>query len=266
MLGNWWKQRRRRKILARPFPAAWELVLHENFAIYRRLSTDERQRLNERSQIFVAEKYWEGCGGLVMTDEIRITIAAQACLLVLGLEHEFYDRLLSVLVYPTGYFADERRHLPAGVVSEETVLRLGEAWTSGPVILSWDDVLDGGRFPGNGRNVVFHEFAHVLDLDHSGPDGTPELADAERYRTWHEVMTAEYNRLRRRSERRQKTLLDPYGATDEAEFFAVATETFFERPLQLADQHPQLFPLLRDFFRQDPRRWAEGLREAPPLS
>ncbi|HUG89526.1 MAG TPA: M90 family metallopeptidase [Planctomycetaceae bacterium] len=255
MLTNWWKRRRRRKILARPFAAAWDAALRENFVLYGWLSDEERERLRRRSQVFMAEKYWEGCGGLVVSDEMKVTIAAQACLLVLGLEHEYYDRLLSVLVYPTGYFAEERRHLPAGVISEATEFRLGEAWTSGPVILSWDDVLAGGRFPRDGRNVVFHEFAHVLDLDHSGPDGTPELASAEQYRTWHEVMTAEYNRLRRQSERRQRTVLDPYGATDEAEFFAVATEAFFERPQQLLEQHPQLYGLLREFYRQEPVRW-----------
>jgi Mlc titration factor MtfA (ptsG expression regulator) len=135
------------------------------------------------------------------------------------------------------------------------VLRLGEAWTSGPVVLSWDDVLAGGRFPQDGRNVVFHEFAHVLDLTHSGPDGTPELADAAQYRTWHEVMTAEFERLRRQSERRQKTVLDPYGATDAAEFFAVATEAFFERPRHLSNEHPRLYELLRDFYRQEPLQW-----------
>ena len=256
ILLSWWKRRRRRKLLAQPFPAEWEAVLRENFTLYARLSDDERRRLHGRAQIFIAEKYWEGCGGLVITDEIKVTIAAQASLLVLGMEREYYDRLLSVLVYPTGYFADERRQLPIGIVSEETVLRLGEAWTSGPVVLSWDDVLAGGRFPQDGRNVVFHEFAHVLDLTHSGPDGTPELADAAQYRTWHDVMTAEFERLRRQSERRQKTVLDPYGATDAAEFFAVATEAFFERPRHLADEHPRLYELLRDFYRQEPLQWS----------
>jgi Mlc titration factor MtfA (ptsG expression regulator) len=255
ILLSWWKRRRRRKLLAQPFPPEWDAVLRENFALYARLGDDERRRLQGRTQIFIAEKYWEGCGGLVITDEIKVTIAAQACLLVLGIEPEYYDRLLSVLVYPTGYFADERRQLPTGIVSEETVLRLGEAWTSGPVVLSWDDVLAGGRFPQDGRNVVFHEFAHVLDLTHSGPDGTPELADAAQYRTWHDVMTAEFERLRRQSERRQKTVLDPYGATDAAEFFAVATEAFFERPRHLADEHPRLYELLRDFYRQEPLQW-----------
>jgi Mlc titration factor MtfA (ptsG expression regulator) len=255
MLLSWWKRRRRRKLLNLPFPAGWDHVLRENFALYGRLTDDERRRLQDRSRIFTAEKYWEGCGGLVVTDEIKITIAAQACLLVLGQEREHYDRLLSVLVYPTGYFADEQRQLPVGVVSEETVLRLGEAWASGPVILSWDDVLAGGRFPQDGRNVVFHEFAHVLDLTHSGPDGTPALTDAEQYRTWHDVMSFEFERLRRQAERRQKTVLDPYGATDAAEFFAVATEAFFGRPQPLAEQHPRLFELLRSFYGQDPRDW-----------
>lgn len=226
-----------------------------NFALYERLSHDERDELRRRVQVFVAEKFWEGCGGLVVTEEMQVTIAAQACLLVLGFPGEHFERLLTVLVYPSGYFAEDRRHLPGGIVSEELALRLGEAWTGGPVVLSWDDVLESGRDGDDGYNVVFHEFAHVLDMQNVTVDGTPPLPSEEQYRNWREVLAEEYNRHRRRSGWR-RTVLDPYGATDEGEFFAVATEAFFERPHGLEREHPRLFELLHSFYNQDPRLWS----------
>jgi MtfA peptidase len=257
MLLTWWRRRRRRRILARPFPEQWERWIERNFAQYRWLGDDERAKLRRCVQIFVAEKYWEGCGGLEMTDEIKVTIAAQACLLVLGFEEECFDRLLTVLVYPGDYFAKEVEQR-GGIVIEGMSWRLGEAWYGGPVILSWPHVLEGGRTPDNGTNVVFHEFAHVLDMLDQDFDGTPPLQNAEQYRTWQQVMTAEYEELVRQSERGRPTLLDEYGSTSEAEFFAVATECFFEQPRQMAARHPRLYELLGDFYRQDPAARAPG--------
>ena len=255
MIFSWLRQRRRKRLLARPFPAEWADILRQNVAVYCRLSADERARLGQRIQVFVAEKYWEGCNGLEITDEIKVTIAGQACLLVLGLDGEYFDRLVTVLVYPSEYVATETTHGPGGVVTESTDPRLGETWHRGPVILSWPSVLAGGRVADDGDNVVLHEFAHFLDTQDYGFDGTPPLEDSGQYRTWQEVMTAEYNQLVKRSRKGRPTLLDHYGAKNEAEFFAVATEHFFEQPIDMQTLHPQLYETLRLFYRQDPAAW-----------
>jgi hypothetical protein len=247
MIFDWLKDWRRERIRARPFPEAWLGHLRKNVAHYEYLSAAEQAKLRDDLRVFVAEKNWEGCGGLVMTDEIKVTIAAQACLLVLALEHKYYDRVLSVLVYPHAYRGGAREEW--GTRGEG---RSGEAWYRGPVVLAWDDVDYEGRHPREGHNVVFHEFAHQLDMLDGEINGTPPLSDAAQARRWHDVMTAEYRRLVAASERGRATLLDHYGATDEAEFFAVCTECFFDRPVEMRRQHPQLYDLLREFYRQDP--------------
>jgi Mlc titration factor MtfA (ptsG expression regulator) len=226
MLFSWLQRRRRAKILAKPFPPAWLTYLHQNAAHYQYLSETEQDRLRNDLRIFIAEKNWEGCAGLTITDEIKVTIAAQACLLVLGMEHNHYDRVLSILVYPSSYRAqsgDDSRD----AIYDERNARLGEAHYRGPVILSWEEVLKDGRQPARGHNLVFHEFAHQIDFLDGVVDGTPPLKDDAQARRWHDVMTDEYQGLIRESEIGKATLLDQYGTTNEAEFFAVATECFF---------------------------------------
>jgi Mlc titration factor MtfA (ptsG expression regulator) len=246
------RRRRRRRLMEQPLPAGWRDFLIANFTQYAWLTQAERARLDGLAQILVAEKNWEGCNGLVMTDEVRVTIAAQAALLVLGLDDEYYQPITSVLVYPGTYVARETRQQPGGVIVESDMARLGEAWEGGALVLAWPAVLESGRVPDDGFNVVFHEFAHVLDMKGHGFDGAPLLQSREQYRTWAEVMTAEYRRLIRLARRGRDTLLDPYGAVSEAEFFAVATECFFEQPLDLVAEHPAMYAIFRDFFRQDP--------------
>jgi Mlc titration factor MtfA (ptsG expression regulator)/Zn-finger nucleic acid-binding protein len=219
-------------------------------ASYAMLTETEQARLRDDLRVFVAEKTWEGCGGLTITDEIKVTIAAQACLLLLGIEHDYFSRVLSILVYPTTYRSAEGEIGSGGVV-HEGVGRLGEAWYGGPVVLSWESVQSGGQNARDGRNVVFHEFAHQLDFLDGWIDGTPPLHSPAQYRKWHEVMTAEYERLVKESGRNKVTLLDVYGATNPAEFFAVATECFFEKPVHMERQHPRLYDVLREYFRQD---------------
>ena len=257
MLFAWFRARRRRKLLSRPFPPAWMEHLKTNVWPYARLSEPEQSRLRDDLRIFVSEKYWEGCAGLTVTEEMQVTIAALACLLVLGHpDHQrHYPRVLSMLVYPSAYQAPQQRVGRDGVVHEGEEVRLGEAWYRGPVILAWDEVLAGGRRESPGRNVVLHEFAHQLDMEDRSVDGTPPLENPEQYRRWHEVMTLEYSRLVREAERGQVTLLDQYGAVSEIEFFAVATECFFERAIALQQRHPQLYRTLQMFYRQDPARW-----------
>ena len=200
--------------------------------------------------MLVDEKDWEGCGGLEMTDEIRVTIAAQACLLILNIEHEYYRRVTSILVYPAAYKTMPSRGRD-GVIREGQA-NLGEAWLRGPVVLSWDDARRGALDPKDGHNLVFHEFAHKLDMLDGAADGTPPLADQETLRQWVQTMTREFAALRDAAERGRKTVLDTYGATNPAEFFAVATECFFEKARQLRQRHPSVYELLKDYYQQDP--------------
>lgn len=261
MIRSWLRRRRRKKLLAQPFPAEWDAVLDRNVRHVHGLSPAERDKLRQCVQIFVAERYWEGCGGLEMTDEVRVTVAGQACLLVLGFDNEYFDRLLSVLVYPDSYVVHEANHGPGGILIEGPVPHLGETWSSGPVILAWTSVLAGGRHPDSGQNVVLHEFAHYLDIQDREFDGTPPLKDAQQYRTWSDVMTHEYNQLVHHSRRSRPTLLDPYGAQNPAEFFAVATEAFFEKPREMKTHHPELYEVLQAYYRQDPQTWVQEKSE-----
>jgi MtfA peptidase len=259
MFLGWLRGRRRRRFFERPLRGAWREYLRANFAQYEWLSSPDRARLEGLTQILVAEKNWEGCNGLVMNEEIKVTIAAQAGLLVIGLADEYFESIVSVLVYPGGYVARDTVYRPGGVVIEGQTARLGEASSTGAIVLSWPDVLTSGRIPDDGFNVVFHEFAHALDLQGHGFDGAPLLESRTQYRTWAEVMTEEYHRLISRTRRGYGTLLNPYGTVSEAEFFAVATECFFEQPLDMEREHPKLYELFRNFFRQDP---AERFRRA----
>lgn len=239
-------------MIARPFPPEWRETLRQNVLVYGELSDDERQRVREYVQVFVAEKHWEGCGGLTMTDEIRVTIAAQAAVLVLGMPQQYFERVSSILVYPATYVAPESSVSAGGVVSEGMSVRLGEAWYRGPVIFSWAEVLAGGRRTTRG-NVVYHEFAHQLDmLNGRSADGTPPLESAAQDRRWLKTTDEAYRRLALECDRGLPTFIDCYGATNRAEFFAVATETFFTQPQAMRERHPQLYAVFCEVYRQDP--------------
>ena len=249
---GWLTERRRKRLLEHPFPAAWDAVIDENVAIVKRLDDDQRSRLRELVQVFIAEKHWEGLGGLELTDEIKVTVAAQACFLLLGREHALYEDVESILIYPTTMIAPPRERgffeVGAQVVDVMGTPILGQAHLGGPVILAWDDVLDGGRGQGK-RNVVFHEFAHKIDMADGTIDGTPPLDDGAHRRTWREVCSEVFLELRDRVDDNKRTFLDEYGATNEAEFFAVATEAYFMQPEKLEEAHPELFAVLLAFYR-----------------
>jgi Mlc titration factor MtfA (ptsG expression regulator) len=263
MLFGWPGRRRRRRLLATPFPADWLAHLRHHVTAYEHLIEAEQARLRDDLRVFVAEKTWEGCGGLTVTDEIRVSIAAQACLLLLGVEHDYFRRVRTILVYPTAYRSPDGEVGPDGVV-REGIGRLGEAWYGGPVVLAWDRVRAGSQNDRDGRNVVLHEFAHQLDFLDGLGDGTPPLRDAEQYREWQRVMTAEFDRLRADVGRNRATWLDAYGATNPAEFFAVATECFFEKPRQVRERHPEVYGVLRGYYCQDPASWLSRPGGAPP--
>lgn len=255
MILRWFQRHRRRTLRAQPFPDEWPTYLERNVHFYRNLSEQEQRKLRDDVRILVAEKHWEGCRGFHVTDEVKVTIAAQAALLVLGLKEQYFDNVQSILVYPTAYVAPGKTITPAGVVLEGDSSREGEAWYRGPVILSWDDVLRGGRQDHDGRNLVFHEFAHQLDMQNGrATDGTPPLETNEQYKRWRTVLRSEYTQLVRDCEHGHRTLLDCYAATNVAEFFAVATECFFERPRRMKRRHPALYEILSGYYRQDPAR------------
>jgi Mlc titration factor MtfA (ptsG expression regulator) len=258
MLG-WFRRRRRKKLLAVPFPAPWREIL-ERYPFYRGLDDNERAQLEAILRILVAEKSWEGIG-LELTDEIRVTVAGAAALLLLEIEHEYFEDVTSILIYPTT-FRRVPQHGVSGVPEGEAPSLLGEAWYRGPVRLAWDTSLQGVLNAEDGGNVILHEFAHRLDMLDGFVDGTPQLKDREHYAAWTRVMTEEFERLQ--GKRRGKSMLDPYGRTNEGEFFAVATEAFFEKPRQMKQKHPQLYDLLRDYFQQDPEaRLRRGARLDP---
>lgn len=253
---EWWHERKRAEILQAPFPPSWMDTLGRNVAHYARLTDEEKQRLHELTQVFIAEKTWEGCGGLTLTDEMRVTIAGQACLLVLELPHRMYREVEAILVYPStvlrpaagqGVFvraADPIVHGPVAL--------LGEAHLGGPVVLAWDRVLRDGKRPQDGHNLVYHEFAHKLDMLDGSADGTPPLHDRAALARWAKTCESAFLALREATAQGRASELDSYGATNEAEFFAVATEHFFDRPGPLQQHLPELYEVLKGFYRQDP--------------
>jgi Mlc titration factor MtfA (ptsG expression regulator) len=246
---------RRNRATSRQFPEPWDRIVAANVLLDARLPAGDRIELRRRMQVFLAEKRFEGVGGLEMTDEIRVTVAAQACLLLLHRGDGDYPALSTILVYPTAYRVPILEHSADGMVTEGHQVRLGEAWNAETIILSWDDVRGGAAGDDNGRNVVFHEFAHQLDMEDRDANGAPVLADHAMYAAWARVLGHEYEQLRSAVERRERTLLDAYGTQSPAEFFAVATEAFFEKPIKLRDEHSELYAQLREFYRQDPAAW-----------
>ena len=247
------RQLKRRRLLGAPFPPAWDDVLQRNLPPYGKLTPRLRQQLQELIRIFIGEKSFEGCGGLVLNDEIRVTIAAQACMLLFNRKTEIYPRLYSVLVYPSTYVAGAS-HTPEQQLDSGAV-RLGESWTTGAVVLAWDSVKQGAINFHDGHNVTMHEFAHQLDQDDGRSNGVPILGNRSAYSAWARVFSQEYEQLRRKTARGKKSMLDAYGATNPAEFFAVATETFFEKPSLLKSKHPELYEELYDFYQVNPIEW-----------
>jgi Mlc titration factor MtfA (ptsG expression regulator) len=252
---HWLQAHHRRKILEAPFPAAWEKIIHDNVPHARRLGAESMQHLRELVQVFVAEKRWEGCGGLVLTDEIEITVAAQACLMVLALPHDLFRRVESILIYPTSVVLPERKtgffEVPQALGTGPIPIE-GEAQLRGPVILAWDSVLRSARHPERGHNLGYHEFAHQLDMVDGRADGTPPLDHAQDYQRWAEVFQREFFALRAQVDAGKQTFLHAYGAVNEAEFFAVVTEQFFDQPASMKKQHAELYAQLSAFYRQDP--------------
>ena len=254
-----WQQRRRRAALrAQVFPQAWRRILRRRLPLLQRLPADLQLRLKQEMQVFLAEKPIIGCAGLEVTDEMRVTIAAQACLPLLGARRGYYPQLKQVLLYPGAFMVDRLHQTPglAAVQMEQRRALAGESWVQGQVLLSWQDVLAGAMDPDDGRNVVIHEFAHQLDQAKGYANGAPALPSKAAYRRWSTVMQNEFDALRQRlAWGEQDGLIDAYGAIDPAEFFAVTSELFFERPGELASAHPELYGQLSSYYKLNPLSW-----------
>ncbi|MFA5864906.1 MAG: M90 family metallopeptidase [Phycisphaerae bacterium] len=245
---------RRNRIARREFPREWAVIIERNVPVYEILPVMDQAQLLQHVLIFLAEKQFQGCNGLEMTDEIRLTIAAQACILLLGRRTNYYPGLRSILVYPHSYIGRHAEYLESGFIVEGPEERLGEAWHRGPVILSWDDVRRGAADFYDGQNVVFHEFAHQIDSSSGKGDSSPVLQHRSDFAAWARVLRKEYKQLRKDVEENQPTFLDEYGASSPSEFFAVITEYFFEKPGELEYKHPDLYNALKQFYQQDPAR------------
>ncbi len=255
MFFDWLRRRRRDKILAEPYDDAWTAHMERNMGSWGALSDEEQAHLKQLVQVFVAEKHWEGLAGLEMNDEVRVTIAAQACLLVLELPHDLYRRVDSILVYPTTVKTPSRSRSvfdTSADLADHGMPILGQAFKRGPVILVWDAVKRGGRNAHDGHNVVFHEFAHKLDMLSGDADGVPPLHDRDEYQHWITVFQREWDALHEDEDRGRRTFLNTYAGTNPAEFFAVATEQFFEQGKTMRRKHQELYDVLRGFYRQDP--------------
>lgn len=248
---SWLRNRRRQAIRERPFPALWDDLLRHNVRQMQWLGEQERQRLRDWIAVFVAEKSFEGCGGMEVTDEVRVTVAAQAGLLVLAYPEEFFASIRSVLVYPGDYLVPRSTPLGGGGVLEWQEPRLGETWSGGSVVLSWPRVVDGGRLRDGPRSVVIHEFAHVIDMLDGDVDGVPPLADDRR--EWVAAMDDCRERFEAALDAGRSVPFDEYAAEGAGEFFAVATECFFQDPHRLARGDAALYDLLRVAWRQDPK-------------
>ncbi len=257
------KSLRRNKLRAAAFPARWRGMLKEYCLFYSRIPVADQRELEGHIQVFLAEKQFEGCGGFVVRDEHRVSIAAEACLLLLHRDTDYYPRLKSILIYPRMYRAQATRQVGSGVMEDVQEQRAGESWPDGAVVLAWEEVDRGLAAPEGGYNVTLHEFAHQLDFEDGGyADGVPLLGGesmAERTRRhaeWARVLRAEYEQLQARVRRGEQGLLREYGATNPAEFFAVTTECFFSQPRELRQNHPELYEQMGWYYKQDPAGWA----------
>ena len=251
ILGEW----RRSRIRSRPFPAEWRQILRRRVPYFHSLPADLQLQLKKRIQVFLAEKPFIGCAGLSVTEEMRVTIAAQACLLVLNRRGECFSGLRQILVYPDPFLVDKVHADGSGVLQDRRQVLAGESWSIGQVVLSWEDVLEGAETADDGHNVVIHEFAHQLDQENGRANGAPPMAGHGRRARWSRVLGDEFDALRSSVAEGRPSLFGSYGASDPAEFFAVISEVFFEQPAEMAASHAALYRLLSEFYRVDPLSW-----------
>jgi Mlc titration factor MtfA (ptsG expression regulator) len=236
----------------------WRKVLQRRVPLLRRLPVDLQLQLRKYIQVFIAEKDFIGCAGLQVTEEMRVVIAAQACLLVLNRSMRHYDHVRQILVYPGSFLVRRTVTDDIGVQRDQRQALSGESWAQGQVVLSWQDTLEGAAVADDGRNVVLHEFAHQLDQENGAAQGAPLPAAGDTQyspQRWKEVLSQAFDHLQSEVQRDEQGIFDHYGAQSPAEFFAVATETFFERGAELAEHYPGLYQELSGYYKLDPANW-----------
>ena len=237
------------------FSDAWKRILNNAVPWYGRLPVDDRDELHGHMHVLLSEKHFEGAGGLELTEGMKLIVCAHAALLLLHRETDYFPKLTSILIYPEAYAVKRRVQTGSGVFSEVVETRAGESWTSGTLILAWEDVARDLANPQATQSVVLHEFAHQLDAGSGVMDGAPILSGRELQHHWPEALSDAYERLSQATRQHEQTLLRSYGAKNPAEFFAVATEAFFLYPVELQCGEPDLYAALCQYFKQDPASW-----------
>lgn len=250
---RWAKREHRKRLLATPLSPEQRAILGRLVPILHRLPEPLRPKLEGKINLFLDQITFHGLNELEVTEAIRLSIAAQACLLVVN-STAWFDTLRTILVYPSA-FRTRRDSYDGLIVQEGHHATLGESWARGPVVLSWDHALEGGLDPDDGHNVVIHEFAHQLDNLTGHTNGIPILPEGQDYAGWEKAMLDAYHDHVDRVEHGQRTLIDPYGATNHQEFFAEAVVTFFERPKELHREEPALYTELSELLALDPAQW-----------
>ena len=245
---------RRAKLFKTPLDASRIAILQKYVTLYSKLPLTLREELHGHINIFLNEKKFIGNVGVELTDEIRIVVAGNACLLLLQGNKRRFTGFSSIVIYPNAYTAHEVQH-DGLITTEQPSKRAGESWVRGPIVLSWADVRNGSINAEDGHNVVIHEFAHKLDEQSGHMNGLPVLGNASHYREWNKVLSEEFNALHERAKRGENKVLDEYGTVSPAEFFAVASESFFEKPGQMKKRLPELYKQLQTFYNIDPVSW-----------
>jgi Mlc titration factor MtfA (ptsG expression regulator) len=259
LLGQpWWRAYRQRRLLTHPFPAHWRRVLQRRVPLLKRMPVDLQLQLKQCIQIFIAEKAFIGCAGLQVTEEMRVVIAAQACLLVMNRSMQHFDHVRQILIYPGSFLVRRTVTDDIGVQSNQRQALSGESWAQGQVILSWQDTLEGAAIADDGRNVVLHEFAHQLDQESGFAQGAPLPAAGDTLyspQRWKRVLSQAYAQLQDQAHRGEQGLFNHYGAQSPAEFFAVVTEVFFEQGVEMDEHYPALYQELSSYYKVDTASW-----------
>jgi Mlc titration factor MtfA (ptsG expression regulator) len=251
----YWREYQRDKIRSQPFKKSWRKIIQQRMPYFGQMPTDLQLQLKQHIQVFLVEKTFVGCNGVKITDEVRITIAAQACLLLLNRKTNFYPKLQTILVYPRAFIKEQQNMGTDGLRYSKKVALAGESWDFGKVVLSWQDTLEGAKIPDDGHNVVIHEFAHQLDQENGKANGAPILDKGQSYKCWSDVFSAQFEILKRQEKTGAPSLFDYYGATNPAEFFAVTSEVFFEQADKFHTKHPMLYQQLKNYYQVDPVHW-----------
>jgi len=251
----YWREYKRTAMRQLPFEKSWRKIIQNRMPYFKTMPTHLQLQLKQHINVFLSEKKFIGLQGIIINDEIKVTIAAQACLLLLNRKTDYYPKLKTVLVYPRAFVKQHQVTNFDGVQFTQNSTLAGESWGTGRIVLSWQDTLKGAHLPDDGHNVVIHEFAHQLDQEDGIANGAPILGKGQNYVDWADIFNTQFKQLQSHAQHGTESIFDYYGATNPAEFFAVASEVFFEKSLALRHQHPKLYQQLSLYYKVDPTAW-----------